>query len=641
MPRQLSIRSTLIGGILALAAIVTVIIGIVGAIGINRSVLHEAQERVNHDLDTISALYQLNARMLGNQIQGWTDSLEATGGPEATERLLQIKRETRISILNMCHPSGRPLAGAYPDANAHVPTDADPVLRQALQGTVAWGTILLDESRLRMEGYPSVGESLVVRSDQDGGGTTNAALFQWFAYPMCGTDGRVQAIVYGGRTLDRNHALVDTMRDIAFGTDLYQGKPRGTVTIFLDDTRVATNVLTPDGGRAEGTIVSREVYQTVIQEDRRWQGPAWVVDAWYLSGYKPLKDPDGRTVGMLYVGLLRSPYDALRSRLLMEFLIPAGVVLVLGVVITVFVVRRITRPLDSLRNSAQRIADGDWNGDIPVEHTYLEVATLVDVFRRMQGAIRQRDQQLQHQNIELTGTNERLEQTNSNYMKTLRFVTHELKSPLATIQTMIDVVVSNLMGEVPEKVRHPLIRIKRNCEELQDMIRNYLDLARAERDELQANKRKINFHQEVVQPTVEQNLPLFRSRQMELGVECSPDLTVVADPELMRIALSNYLSNAAKYGREGGKAEIAVAQVEEAIEVRVWNEGLGFSSDEGQSLFGKFSRLHNENTRGKRGSGLGLYLCKQILDLHGGTVWAESKSGSWARFCFRLPLFQQ
>jgi len=113
---------------------------------------------------------------------------------------------------------------------------------------------------------------------------------------------------------------------------------------------------------------------------------------------------------------------------------------------------------------------------------------------------------------------------------------------------------------------------------------------------------------------------------------------VVADPELMRIALSNYLSNAAKYGREGGKAKIEVAQVGEAIDVRVWNEGPGFSSDEGQSLFGKFSRLHNENTRDKRGSGLGLYLCKQILDLHGGTVWAESESGSWARFCFRLPL---
>jgi len=322
----------------------------------------------------------------------------------------------------------------------------------------------------------------------------------------------VQAVVYGGRTLDRNHALVDTMRDIAFGTELYEGRPKGTVTIFLDDTRVATNVLKPNGHRAEGTKVSMDVYRTVVQEGRQWQGPAWVVDTWYLSSYKPLRDPDGRTVGMLYVGLLQSPYDALRSRLLAEFLIPAGVVLVLGVVVTVLVVRRITRPLESLRDSAQRIADGDWNGDIPTEHTYLEVATLVDVFRRMQGAIRQRDQQLQNQNIELTDTNERLEHTNSNYMKTLRFVTHELKSPVATIQTMIDVVVSNLMGEVPEKVRHPLIRIKRNCEELQDMIRNYLDLARAERGELQANKRKIDFSEEVVRPTVEQNLPLFRSR---------------------------------------------------------------------------------------------------------------------------------
>ena len=82
MRRQLSIRSTLIGGMLALAAIVTVIIGVVGAIGINRSVLHEAQERVNHDLDTISALYQLNARILANQIHGRAEAYQAAGGPE-------------------------------------------------------------------------------------------------------------------------------------------------------------------------------------------------------------------------------------------------------------------------------------------------------------------------------------------------------------------------------------------------------------------------------------------------------------------------------------------------------------------------------------------------------------------------------
>ena len=105
--------------------------------------------------------------MLANQIQGRADAFQAAGGPETTERLLQVKREARISILNICDSSGRPLAGGYPDRNVHVPIDADPVLRQALKGKVAWGTMLLDESRLRMEGYTCVGESLDVRSDQD------------------------------------------------------------------------------------------------------------------------------------------------------------------------------------------------------------------------------------------------------------------------------------------------------------------------------------------------------------------------------------------------------------------------------------------------------------------------------------------
>jgi signal transduction histidine kinase len=73
------------------------------------------------------------------------------------------------------------------------------------------------------------------------------------------------------------------------------------------------------------------------------------------------------------------------------------------------------------------------------------------------------------------------------------------------------------------------------------------------------------------------------------------------------------------------------------IVLTVWNEGEGFSPDERERLFNKFSRLQNPNTKGKRGSGLGLYLCKQILDLHDGEVWAESEQGTWAQFSFSLP----
>jgi signal transduction histidine kinase len=123
-----------------------------------------------------------------------------------------------------------------------------------------------------------------------------------------------------------------------------------------------------------------------------------------------------------------------------------------------------------------------------------------------------------------------------------------------------------------------------------------------------------------------------------LTVTSPNDLSIMADPELLRIALTNYLTNAAKYGREHGQATLTVVENQGVMTVSVWNEGVGFTAEEQPMLFGKFSRLRNENTADKRGSGLGLFLIKRILEQHKGTVWAESEPGHWAKFCFSVPM---
>jgi signal transduction histidine kinase len=153
-----------------------------------------------------------------------------------------------------------------------------------------------------------------------------------------------------------------------------------------------------------------------------------------------------------------------------------------------------------------------------------------------------------------------------------------------------------------------------------------------------ANKSQIAFHADVVQPCVEQTRSLFDSRGITLTVTSPEDLTILADPELMRIALSNYLSNAAKYGAENGQATLMVEEGQGNVTVSVWNEGVGFKAEDREKLFAKFSRLKNKNTADKRGSGLGLFLIKSIVEQHAGEVWAESEPGQWAKFCFRLPV---
>jgi PAS domain S-box-containing protein len=223
-------------------------------------------------------------------------------------------------------------------------------------------------------------------------------------------------------------------------------------------------------------------------------------------------------------------------------------------------------------------------------------------------------------------------------LDTLGFVTHELKSPLAAMQTLIAVMLEGLVGEVPEKIGTYLVRIRRNCEELQDMVKNYLDLSRIGMGELVVRKAPVNYHKEIVEPCVEHSQILFKSRELTLAVDCPENVAVQADRELLRVALTNYLTNAAKYGAEHTQVRLTVREDQGKLTTTVWNKGAGFRPDEQASLFAKFSRLENKNTLRNRGSGLGLYLTKHIVELHNGKVWAESAPDKWAKFCFSVPL---
>ncbi len=222
-------------------------------------------------------------------------------------------------------------------------------------------------------------------------------------------------------------------------------------------------------------------------------------------------------------------------------------------------------------------------------------------------------------------------------MQTLAFVTHELKAPLAAMQMLIGTMLEGLVGTLPPQAGGFLVRIQRNCEELQDMVRDYLDLSRLERGELFATLSPADLAVEVVKVAVEQSAVLLRSRSITLTVDCPAALPVVADAGLLRIALNNFLTNAAKYGREGGRAALTVAAEGGLVTLSLRNDGEGFPPADAERLFEKFFRVKNASTHAKRGSGIGLFTVRRIAELHGGRAWAESAPGAWAAFHLRFP----
>ena len=124
--------------------------------------------------------------------------------------------------------------------------------------------------------------------------------------------GRLACLLYGGVLLNRDVTIVDTIRDTVFHNETYKGRNIGTATIFFEDLRISTNVLTPEGKRAIGTRISAEVKTAVLDEGRKWTDRAFVVNDWYLTAYEPIEDIRGKRVGILYVGVLEEKYGDIR-----------------------------------------------------------------------------------------------------------------------------------------------------------------------------------------------------------------------------------------------------------------------------------------------------------------------------------------
>jgi signal transduction histidine kinase len=233
---------------------------------------------------------------------------------------------------------------------------------------------------------------------------------------------------------------------------------------------------------------------------------------------------------------------------------------------------------------------------------------------------------------------ERLSRLNQHYMEMLEFVTHELKSPLASSLFAIGSLKEGLMGPVSERQFKALESVERNLDYLNEMITNYLNLSRIEKDELQVAPARVAVRQDVILPAAEQVAGQLEVSCMAVDCRVDPDVVVAADPDLLRIVFGNLLSNAIKYGRPGSAVLVSQELLPDgARRFAVRNMGQGIAPADQERLFKKFSRLDVKELRAKKGTGLGLFITRAIIERHGGDIRVESVPGESTTFSFDLP----
>ena len=230
-----------------------------------------------------------------------------------------------------------------------------------------------------------------------------------------------------------------------------------------------------------------------------------------------------------------------------------------------------------------------------------------------------------------------LEAVNRNYLDMLGFVAHELKSPLASAMMSVYTVKDGYLGPVQPAQARSLASAAVSLEHLQDMIRNYLDLSRIDKGELAVSKTYFPLHDRVIEPVLRDLESALSRRQMVVEDRIPAGKVVYADADLLRIVYENLLSNAVKYGDEEGTILLDCQEEGAELILSVQNTGPGIPEHEIPLLFHRFRRLESSERARQRGTGLGLYICREIVKKHGGRIWARSEAGAWVRFSFTLP----
>lgn len=234
---------------------------------------------------------------------------------------------------------------------------------------------------------------------------------------------------------------------------------------------------------------------------------------------------------------------------------------------------------------------------------------------------------------------ERLEYASKAKSEFLASMSHELRTPLNSILGFSELMKQGIAGKLNEKQEHYTENIISSGKFLLNLINDILDLSKVEAGKIELVNEKISLPL-----TLDENISLIKERAARRKVniikEQSPEIEFIeVDKQRFKQVLFNLLDNAIKFSNpEGGIVTITTKRAGDNVEISVADRGIGIKPEDIEKLFQKFQQLNPEISCKYGGTGLGLAICRQIVELHGGKIWAESKYGEGSRFIFILPL---
>lgn len=284
------------------------------------------------------------------------------------------------------------------------------------------------------------------------------------------------------------------------------------------------------------------------------------------------------------------------------------------------------RDLFGLRKDGKEIPVEIGLNPIETAEGLLILASVVDITARKETeeGLRERGHELEH-----------LSRAKSDF---ITMVTHELRSPLSAIQEGIDLVFEEIEGPINPEQKETLGVVRRNIERLGRMVNNVLDL-----QQMELGRGKMNFSRNDLRPILREAAETIRleveKKGLRLSVEMPGEPTEAScDPDRIIQVFLNLGTNAVKFTDRGGSIAFRLKASPSEIRVEVEDSGVGIAAGDRGKIFEMFSQVGLTEARRPGGFGVGLAVCKQIVEGHGGRIWVEGKEGEGSLFVVSVPL---
>lgn len=325
-------------------------------------------------------------------------------------------------------------------------------------------------------------------------------------------------------------------------------------------------------------------------------------------------------------------------------LVNAVIVSILLAAITILIFKRqVGNPLNKLAKIAQKIADGELSQRVDVVKHNNEIGLLESSFNKMATQLQETIEGLHQNNQDLAITNAKLARATKLKDEFLASMSHELRTPLNAILGLSEALLEEVYGTLTERQSRSLTTINNSGKHLLALINDILDLAKIE-----SGKDKLHLCCVELKYLCNSSLDFVKEQakkknlQLEVQIVATEIVCVVLDERKIKQVLINLLTNAVKFTPDGGTIifQAWCNLEEEQIVFQVIDTGIGIKAEDMDKLFASFVQIESSLSRRYEGTGLGLALVKNIVELHGGSISVDSEVDRGSQFTVILPLQQ-